>query len=76
MWQSNHHNWNDGGNNCFEPDRNRCDDFDRDRGDRCRDGDDDRHHGGGGWRDQDCNDGGSGHGFFNNDHHGISVFCH
>jgi hypothetical protein len=77
MWQSNHHhnNGNDGGNDCFDPcrDRDRCDnDFDRDR---CRGDENDRHHGGG-WRDQDCHDGGSGHGFFNNDHHGLSVFCH
>jgi hypothetical protein len=79
MWNSNHcgnGGGHGGGNDCWEPNRNRCDD-DRDRG-RCDDND--RHHGGGhgggGWRDQDCHDGG-GHGFFNNnEHHGLSVFCH
>jgi len=79
MWHSNHHdNGHGGGNDCFDPGRNRCDDFDRDFDrDRCRDDDNNhwRHHGGG-WRDQDCHDGGFGHGFFDNDHHSTSVFCH
>jgi hypothetical protein len=68
MWHSAHHqNLHDGGNDCFDPGRDRCDDWNRGHGHGHE-----RHHGGG-WSDPNCHDGG--HGLISFDHNSF-LACH
>jgi hypothetical protein len=55
MWHSAHQqNHHGGGNDCFDPGRDRCDGWGSDRGH----GGSEWHHGGGGWVDPSCHNGG------------------
>jgi hypothetical protein len=75
MWHSNHHHGrHHGDNDCRDFGQGRFDDHDRYRGYGY---DNDRHHGDGGFRgDDDCHDGGFGHGFFGHDHQTQIVIIH